>query len=232
MKVGWRVLWWLTVFFGLFVVAACSSDTDLRDYSPLPEMQIEGELAPGNTVKASQGDLKLPQECDVASFEWSVTHGESMTDYSATGDSLLITPLMAGAELTLILNSAGKCGDKRYPHYSERWLIPVNTEERITNLTPPRLSGELRPGGVVQIVPGTWQPSGVDVVYVCSRFMPDEIIALRYALAGRCEYCACSDEAPVLTLDQEPTQSLYVWAVVSYSNYQPLAHFVQEVSFE
>jgi len=210
------------------------TSTDKREYRwDLPKVHLEGELAPGSTVRVTLGDLKLPKECAIGSIDWRVKHDGDSLPFNAEGDSIQLTPLMAGAELELTIWSAGQC-DKVFLAYTS-WLIPANSEDPIRNLTPPRLEGDMSPGGVARVVPGTWHPKDADVVYIwgSTYLLSDEAAAIGSVMALPCERDFCSQEAPQLAFADQG-ESTSVWAVVSYSNYQPRAYLIAEVdmSFE
>ena len=235
-KVAWLGPLLLAGVFGLILFASNDEKPLRNDWRATPKIAAEGELAPGNTVRASLVDLKLPQECDIGSFEWKVSHGGWLGDgYSVQGESFQITPMMAGTRLELTMRPYGMCPGMFFA-YEASWEIQVNTEDTIRNLTPPRLEGDLRAGGTAQIVPGTWHPSAADVVYVWGDRLhsenENEALALNAAMAGYSMFLNISEDPPALTFAEDQTNTIAVWAVVSYRNYQPLAYLIEEVSFD
>lgn len=200
-------------------------------YAMTPQiLEVDGKIAPGETVTATLGNVQLPWGCEVDLWQWEVrAPNYDSASYWTEGSTLEITSDMAGARLGLWLFPMGLCDKWENTHFTGYWDIPVNPSKHIENLVPPKLEGDFRPGGTLVVTPGVWTPADVDISYF---WVPDyntdfqSVIALKEYVIERDNYV----EGAEAVLPLVPLVNTAVWAVVSYQDYPPIMYLVDSIS--
>jgi len=201
-------------------------------YLRKPQMlAVTGHIASGETVKATQGSVRLPWGCKPKSWLWIVAEPNyGSGSYEIRGQTLEITPAMAGARLGLWMLPQGRCDPDEHKHFAGFWDIPVNPDNPIENLAPPKLEGDIRLGGTAVVTPGEWAPAEVDVKYV---WTPDGVdfksaVAVEGFLQNRPDISGTGTEV-MLPLGEY--YGVAAWAVVGYRDYPPVVMLIDSVSW-
>jgi len=189
-----------------------------------PRPAIEGVVAPGNTVQATTGDIKMPKDCYVKEYRWHVQDADFHDGFQHFGETFEVTSLMAGFNLQVYITPAGDCG-KGVGINSVTVPIAVNQAGRIVNLVPPILAGDLRAGGRVWIEPGVWDPAEVDVTYYWTTDQLTFDTTVKVSEYAYCNGWYCIETGQELTIPDHWTKpTLTVWASVGFEDYPPLVY--------